>query len=245
MKAVILAAGTGSRFRLGRPVAKGMFDVGGKPLVEHSICQLMSVGVSQIYLVLGECAGAYEPLCKQYVNIVEPIINPFANEGGSLGSFVCAIAHCAWNSGTDPVLCLECDLLYDSRILQSVINDPGSSTIAVTPLRGSGDEVFVEANGRKLTCLSKDRSILEPSNVLGEFVGISKVSPDLANALLNFVELKNPSTPLEYDLDGYRVLSQSHAIACCLVQDSVWGEVDTFNQLDEARDRLFRQISVQ
>ena len=52
--AVILAAGQGLRLLpINRDIPKGLIKIGNEPLIERLICQLHSVGVTDITIVLG------------------------------------------------------------------------------------------------------------------------------------------------------------------------------------------------
>jgi choline kinase len=48
---IILAAGSGRRLKIHKP--KGLLNIGAKPLIEYSIENLASAGVSEVYVVTG------------------------------------------------------------------------------------------------------------------------------------------------------------------------------------------------
>ncbi len=70
--AVILAAGQGLRLLpINRDIPKGLIKIGNEPLIERLICQLHSVGVTDITIVLGYMMERYEYLEDKYgVNLI-------------------------------------------------------------------------------------------------------------------------------------------------------------------------------
>ncbi len=61
MKAVILAAGKGTRMReLTGSLPKPMLKVWGKPILEHIITGLASAGIREVFIVTGYCAEVVE-----------------------------------------------------------------------------------------------------------------------------------------------------------------------------------------
>lgn len=67
MNAIILAAGTASRFvPLSSESPKGLLDVKGEVLIERQIRQLLESGIQDITLVLGYMAELFEYLAKKY-----------------------------------------------------------------------------------------------------------------------------------------------------------------------------------
>ena len=61
MKAVILAAGKGTRMReLTQEIPKPMLKVQGKPILEHIVEGLAAAGIREIFMVTGFCAEAIE-----------------------------------------------------------------------------------------------------------------------------------------------------------------------------------------
>jgi dTDP-glucose pyrophosphorylase len=66
MKAVILAAGKGTRMReLTQEVPKPMLRVHGKPILEHIITGIQAAGVREIFIVTGYCAETIEDYFKE------------------------------------------------------------------------------------------------------------------------------------------------------------------------------------
>ena len=58
MKAVILAAGKGTRMReLTNELPKPMLRVSGKPILEHIVAGVVAAGVREIFIVTGWRAG--------------------------------------------------------------------------------------------------------------------------------------------------------------------------------------------
>ena len=72
--AVILAAGFGMRMvPINMKVPKGLLEVNGEPIIERTIRQLNSVGIREIYIVVGFMKEYYEYLIDKYG--VELIVN--------------------------------------------------------------------------------------------------------------------------------------------------------------------------
>lgn len=72
--AVILAAGFGMRMvPINMEVPKGLLEVNGEPLIERTIKQLNSVGIKEIYIVVGFMKEYYEYLIDEYG--VELVVN--------------------------------------------------------------------------------------------------------------------------------------------------------------------------
>jgi CTP:phosphocholine cytidylyltransferase-like protein/thiamine kinase-like enzyme len=90
--AIILAAGFGSRFvPLTYDTPKGLLKVHGQPMLERQIEQLLAVGVSEIYLVVGYMKEAFDYLIDKYG--VTLIFNPAYASKNNLASLYLARQH--------------------------------------------------------------------------------------------------------------------------------------------------------
>ena len=75
---IVLAAGISSRFG----AAKQLFEVAGKPLVQHAVDAAAGGGVDEIVVVLGHEAGRIEPVLRLPPN-ARAVVNPDYEEGQS------------------------------------------------------------------------------------------------------------------------------------------------------------------
>ena len=98
---------------------------------------------------------------------------------------------------------------------------------------GSGDEVYVEARQGKLANLSKDRAQI--GALFGEMVGITRISPQLFEAMLAAAEARFRETlHMEYE-QGLVVGGRTVPVDCLLVPDLLWAEIDDEQHLERAR----------
>lgn len=84
-------------------------------------------------------------------------------------------------------LLLESDLVYESRALRVLQDDPRPDLILVSGVTNSGDEVWVQTEGGYLRALSKDRGRLERGEMQarhGKVAGEAKRGPKLEDAQL-------------------------------------------------------------
>jgi L-glutamine-phosphate cytidylyltransferase len=182
-QAVILAAGNGSRL-IGtlddRP--KGFLQFGNRPIVEESIAKLVHSGITDIVIVTGYCFEFYDRLAEKYP-FVRTILNPDFATTGSMLSFYTASKYV-----NSDFLLLESDLIYEYNALQTVQNSHLDNCILLSGKTGSGDEVYVGVSDDKIVNMSKERDDIKILG--GELVGISKISLELYNRMLDIAKDK-------------------------------------------------------
>ncbi len=237
--AVILAAGQGKRLRAevsGYP--KGFLRLGDRPIVEESVLRLLTVGIAEVVIVTGYSAGHYEALAKAYPGWIRTVHNAEFAHSGSMYSL-----YCARDALRGPFLLLESDLIYEPRALEVLLAQEAADAVLLSGPTGAGDEVHVEAPGGLLRAMSKDRAQLGPE-VAGELVGISLISAPLF-ALMQRIAARafRKSLAFDYETDCLVAAGRERPIACPLVPDLLWGEIDDPAQLRRARSGLYRQIT--
>jgi 2-aminoethylphosphonate-pyruvate transaminase len=144
-------------------------------------------------------------------------------------------------------LLLESDLVYEYRAVQALQEDSRPDLILVSGRTNSGDEVWVATERGNLRAMSKDRNRLEEllqrgqSNrpagieILGELVGISKISGNLFVGLSAVAEgLFKQTLHVEYET-GLTETARQYPIPCLLIPDLVWAEIDDANHLERAK----------
>lgn len=236
--AVILAAGRGLRMKeagLERP--KGFIETGSLPIVEESVIRLSAAGIRRIVIVTGFLPGFYGELAERYPGLITLVHNPRFAESGSMYSL--SLAGERIEAG---FLLLESDLVYERRSLTEILGDPARDAILVSEPTGSGDEVHVEAgDDGLLRAMSKDRSRLG-SNVVGELVGISKLSHACLCAMLRHAgEVFRTTLHLDYE-DALVAAAAAVPIHCHLAAGLAWSEIDDAGHLSRAREKIYPGI---
>jgi 2-aminoethylphosphonate-pyruvate transaminase len=236
--AVILAAGRGTRLAgHAGDHPKGFLRLGEPPIIEESIDRLASAGIRDVLIVTGYCAGHYEDLARRRPELLRTVHNPRFAESGSMYSLFCARG-----SVPGPFLLLESDLVYEPRALTALLDHAAADAILLSGPTGAGDEVYVEVRDGILVNMSKDRDALGPG-VAGELVGISKVSSALYARMCALAE-RAFTRSLQYDYETNCLVDagRERPIACPVIPDLVWAEIDDPSHLARARDTIYPEV---
>lgn len=236
--AVILAAGRGTRLAGhvdDRP--KGFLKLGELPIIEESIDRLAMAGIRDVLIVTGYCAGHYEELARRRAGLVRTVHNPRFADSGSMYSLYCARGVIG-----GAFLLLESDLVYEPRALTQLLDHAAPDAILLSGPTGAGDEVYVEVRDGWLQDMSKRRDALGPG-VAGELVGISKISAELYVRMCGIAE-RAFATSLKYDYetDCLVAAGREQGIACPVIADLVWGEIDDPAHLARARETIYPEV---
>jgi choline kinase len=236
--AVILAAGCGLRMKdAGLEQPKGFITIGSIPIVEESVIRLAESGVRHLIIVTGYLKDHYIGLAARYRDLITLVHNPYYAESGSMYSLSLVAEQIE-----DSFLLLESDLVYEQRALAEVLGHPSTDTILVSGPTGSGDEVHVETSEeRLLRAMSKDRTRLGP-HIIGELVGISKLSLTCFRAMIRHAdEVFRRTLRLDYE-DALVAAAETVPVHCHLIADLVWSEIDDESQLSRVRRLVYPAI---
>ena len=238
--AVILAAGIGSR--LGNELTdrpKGLLQLGDRPIIEESLRNLVHAGIRDVVIVTGHQSAFYESLGPEHGVSLSTVHNPRYAESGSMYSL-----YAARHALNDAFLLLESDLIYEPRALTELLAHPADDAILVSGPTGTGDEVWVATKQGKLSGMSKDaESLRHDQEIVGELVGISKISLPLFHIMLRVSEAAfADSLRYDYETDCLVAAAKERDIACPLVADLAWSEIDDPSHLRRARDIVYPEI---
>jgi len=160
MKAVILAAGVGSR--LGYPNPKSLLVLPtGESIIARQVRLLKSEGISDIIIVVGH---KKELIMRELADITF-IFNPDYQNTNTSKSLLCAVKNL-----DDDILWTNGDLIYDQEIIAAV-KTQNFNTVIVNDSECGEEEVKYQLDGNgNITLISK-----EVDNARGEALGINLV----------------------------------------------------------------------
>jgi choline kinase len=245
MRAIILAAGRGSRLQQAQLRPKCLLEFGGASLLERHLQLLRDAGVAEVVLVLG---FMHETVAAFLQNWHGPphaqiVVNP-RFELGSVLTLDTAAA--AMRRGGD-VLVMDADVLYDQRIMRSLVAgeapvnrllidrefEPGAEPVKVCVRAG----VPIELRKQLGADLSYD--------TIGESVGFFRLSEAaaarLASIVAGYVQGGRADQPHEEALrDLLREASQVFEVAD--VTGLPWIEIDFPADVERARQEILPRL---
>ena len=239
MKAVVLAAGVGSRLApLTDDRPKVLVEVLGRSLLFRQLDLLVQAGIPHRDVVI---VGGYQ---------IDMLRSELVRGGFAACTVVNNERYAPWNNfwslyvaepavrGSD-VLQLDGDVLLDDQILPRMIAAPGEALLAVD-VRDELDEetMKVELRGDRVHAISKK---LGAAQAVGEYIGITKLAAGVAAQV--FTELARfPDEHLthEYYEHAYHRLAQRGEIRFGIVDvhDCTVTEIDDVADLARAGDML-------
>jgi len=227
MRAVILAAGRGSRLGyLSDDRPKCLVEFHGKPLIERQIAALRRGGVSDIGVVRGYRAGMID----------FPGLTYFTNESWVETNMVMSLATAASWLRSGPVIVSYADIFYRSELIRGLAGAPGQLVITydrrwrdlwacrfADPLADA--ETFrIDGNGQLLEIGGKTTRI---EDIQGQYMGLLKFTPAAWSAVEALLSELDAPTRNRLDMTGLlrRLLPTDFPIST-LGTDGQWGEID-------------------
>jgi HAD superfamily hydrolase (TIGR01450 family) len=238
LKAVILAAGIGSRLS---PITdnkpKCMVKVCGKPIIDHALEQLQDLGIDEVVICAGYKAGMLiEHVRNRYENLViNFVVNEDYETTNNMYSFYLARRYLA-----SDVLLMNGDVLFEPSILESLYKQ-AKTQVAVDVGRFLPESMKVTVQNHVLTGISKK---ITKSAAFGTAIDIYYFARKDVRTLIKIMEQyivahEDVKQWTEVALD--EAFSQGLIKAqTCDVEGRRWFEVDTIEDLIEA-DMLFNE----
>jgi choline kinase len=182
MKAIILAAGVGSRIRpLTDNCPKSLLKVGGNTILEMMLSHIQDCGISEVVFVLGY-------LREQ---IIEYVKTNFADLNAN---FVTNERYAETNTGFSLMLAMneikgsdfvkfDADVVFDKDILKKLIQCEYDNCLCIDK------NINLDAEEIKVTIDDQNRVVkasktVNPKEAVGESIGIEKISSGTAKHLL-------------------------------------------------------------
>jgi len=228
MRAVILAAGRGSRLgHLGADRPKCLVEFAGKPLIERQIAALRRGGVEEIGVVRGYRA--------EMIDL--PGLTYFANERWAETNMVMSLAAAAAWLRSGPAIVSYGDIFYRSELVRGLAGAPGRLVISydrdwrrlwtrrfADPLADA--ETFrIDAHGQLLEIGGRTTRI---EDIQGQYMGLFKFTPPAWSIVEALLATLDAPIRDKLDVTGLlrRLLAGNELSISTFGSDGQWGEVD-------------------
>jgi choline kinase len=229
-KAIILAAGVGSRLRpLTDDRPKCLLDVGGRAILDHQVMALHRAGVSDIVMVVGYCANLIRRHLGTGARYIE---NPRYEATNSLYSLW--LARDELDSGA---LVLNSDVLAPQALFERLLHAPVPGAVLVEPGHGfDAEDMKVTLRGDSAIDFSKE---LPPERAHAHNVGAARFSgpggPRLRSCLDRLVAggHENDWVPV-----AFKDYSEHWPLAAVSTGGLPWIEIDYPADLFRARTEI-------
>lgn len=236
LKAIILAAGVGSRIRpLTDNCPKSLLKIGDYTILEMMITHLQSSGINDIVIVL----GYLQQQIKDYIASNFPDVNvqfvineryEVTNTGYSLMLTEPFVEDCDF-------IKFDADVVFEQGILNKLIASEYNNVLCIDKdinLDAEEIKVIIDGQGKVLKA-SKE---VAPKDAVGESIGIEKISHATAKRL--FSELKLMMQDKEnhqayYEAAYERLIEKDSTFNTLDITGLKWTEIDTLADFDLAK----------
>jgi len=222
MKAIILAAGRGTRLKpLTNKRPKCFVEVNGKPIIEYQIESLIEAGISDIFIVAGYM---HEKVSKYLSSKYSIIINEKYDITNSMYSLWLAKDYLIRSE----FLLLNGDVVLKKELIKKIVNYKEKTAALIETGRKIIDgEMNVIIKNGIITAFSKN---IDSDIASGESVQITKFSKDDSSKLFNEIEkIISLGNLKEFPAAAYHVLIAESKIWPVYTDGLDWFEIDTID----------------
>jgi choline kinase len=229
MRAVILAAGRGSRMgHLGNDRPKCLVELEGESLIKRQIAALRRGGVDEIGVVRGYRAEMID----------FPGLTYFTNTRWVETNMVVSLTAAATWLRAGPVIVSYADIFYRNDLVRGLADAPGDLVISYDrawrrlwtrrfsdPL--SDAETFrIDAASQLLEIGGRTTRI---EDIAGQYMGLLKFTPMAWSAVEALLEMLDAPTRDRLDMTGLlrRLLARNAVSVSAFGTDGQWGEIDS------------------
>lgn len=237
MKAILLAAGIGSRIRpLTDDKPKSLLEVNGRTILQNMLENVEACGMTDVIVI----TGYLEDMIKSYISEHFPSLNVTyirnekyldTNTGYSLMLTKDAV-------GDDSFIKFDADVIFEKAILQKLIEDTHETALCIDRnihLEAEEVKVITDAEGNAVEVGKK----LDPHKAAGESIGIEKIGKDAAKLLFAELErlMQDQANWKEYYDDSYTTLvTEGVPFGAVDITGLKWVEIDTHDDYARAKE---------
>ena len=228
IKAIILAAGVGSRIRpLTDNCPKSLLKINGKTILEMMLSHIQACGINEVVFVLGYLQNQI----KDYVKIQFPdlIVQFITNEKYEVTNTGYSLMLTKDFIQDSTFIKFDADVVFDINILTSLIASEYDNCLCIDKninLDAEEIKVIIKDDNRVV----KASKTVNPVDAIGESIGIEKISGETACTLFNELELmmKDEQYHQEYYEAAYeRLIEKDVPFHALDISGLKWTEIDT------------------
>lgn len=243
IKAVILAAGVGSRIRpLTDNCPKSLLRINGKTILEMMLSHIQNCGIHEVIFVL----GYLQEQIKEYVKTNFPDLNVhfITNERYADTNTGFSLMLTRELIGDSTFIKFDADVVFDKKILKNLIEFEYENCLCIDKninLDAEEIKVIVKDHNRVV----KASKTVIPEEAIGESIGIEKISGETAKVLFTELEMmmENEQNHQEYYEGAYERLIEKNVPFYALdITGLKWTEIDTKEDFATA-ETIFSQLT--
>jgi choline kinase len=236
MKAIILAAGRGSRMgELTRDKPKCLVEIHGKPLLELQLAAIQSSGIDKSNIAI--VSGYKNESLSKYK------LKEFHNSRWENTNMVSSLSCASSWLNNEPCIVSYSDIFYESLAVKLLMDC--TATIAITfdtkwqllwekrfenPL--SDAETFCLKNNNILSGIGKKAKTME--EIEGQYMGVLRFEPRGWSEVTRIRAIMTDSECDQMDMTGLlqKIIEQKNIQIQAIAYDKSWGEVDSLEDLE-------------
>jgi len=228
MKAIILAAGIGSRIKpMTNNCPKSLLQIGDYTILEMMLSHIQDCGINEVIFVLGYLEEKIKEYVKNNFRSLKAyfVTNDKYAETNTAYSLMLAMAL----SKDSDIVKFDADVVFDIKILERLIKCEYANCLCIDKnINLDAEEIKVVINDQnKVLKVSKT---VNPKDAIGESIGIEKIDGETAKLLFSELEImmEDKSNYQKYYEDAYeRLIKKNVSFYAFNISGLQWVEIDT------------------
>lgn len=238
MKAIILAAGLGSRLRpITDEIPKCMVPVNGQPIINKQISNLLVNGIKENDIIV---VGGYKSeVLEDYIKLNFPNVSIIHNSRYAETNNMYSLYLAMKIVGDSAFLLMNADVFYDANVIGGMLSTDKENFIAVdrSQYLDESMKICVDDSSTKITHISKTISEADHYAVSIDVYKISKEGARILYGIVkDFIEVRK-------DENSWTEVALDQMFDSCLFKpyiiDGKWVEIDNHDDLKLA-ESLFK-----
>ena len=227
MKAIILAAGLGSRFgRLTKNNHKSLIKVGNLSILERLISQLEKYEVKDINIICGHQKRKIDKKFSNYTTFFYPYYKTTNN--------LHTLYHFKKLLDQDCIISFA-DIILDENILKDLIRSKKNITLSVDRRKSRNETMKIDIVKKKLIYLGNN-----PKIDSGNYIGIMKLKKKMMKKFIFAMKKIKDRSKNQYFTEAFNYLINKKSIEVNYrdVNKKFWIEIDNLEDLKIAKKRI-------